>query len=266
MRRYALLLAVPGLANCIDIPSSSISTLGEHAGQPLLARAAEPAAPFSSPADCYSMRLPHGWTEKQKAGANALFENPDIKSTNIGVTVSPVRVDSLQAFGDIDSVADKLLAAERKKVRPCVCTTTCSDYPAPLYCTQAHMHSLCTVSLGYDATLKAAIAVQTNCKSSKSSTSMRSHSVCYMQESTLGVDILEQSSKSQGNGALQFDYEYELNSTRGRKRIINAVTIWKAKLYIVNAQHKCEKDACTEADEAVLTVLRDSVSTFELTC
>jgi PsbP len=64
----------------------------------------------------YSIQLPIGWTAKQKAGADALFEDPDAKSTNIGITVNPVRVASLDAFGDINKVADKLLEAERQKV------------------------------------------------------------------------------------------------------------------------------------------------------
>ena len=80
------------------------------------------------------------------------------------------------------------------------------------------------------------------------------------------MEILEQSSSTQDNGALQYVYEYELNSTRGRKRIVNAVTIWKSKLYIVNAQHKCEKDACADMDESLVAVLTESVSTFKLTC
>jgi hypothetical protein len=35
-----------------------------------------------------------------------------------------------------------------------------------------------------------------------------------------------------GAGALLYDYEYELDSTRGRKRILNTVTIFDSKLYV----------------------------------
>lgn len=38
-----------------------------------------------------------------------------------------------------------------------------------------------------------------------------------------------------------YDFEYDLDSTRGRKRILNTVTIYRSKLYILNAQYKCEK-------------------------
>jgi hypothetical protein len=53
-----------------------------------------------------------------KAGADVLFVDPARKSSTLGVTVSPVRVDSLDAFGDLDTVASRLLQAERAKVRP----------------------------------------------------------------------------------------------------------------------------------------------------
>lgn len=45
-----------------------------------------------------------------------LFVDPQRKSSTLGVTVSPVRVESLDAFGDLDSVAARLLQAEHAKV------------------------------------------------------------------------------------------------------------------------------------------------------
>ena len=51
-----------------------------------------------------------------KAGADVLFVDPARKSSTLGVTVSPVRVDSLDAFGNLDSIAARLLQAERAKV------------------------------------------------------------------------------------------------------------------------------------------------------
>ena len=52
----------------------------------------------------------------EKAGANVLFEEPDKRSNNIGVVVSPVRINSLQDFGSPQFVADKLINAEKRKV------------------------------------------------------------------------------------------------------------------------------------------------------
>lgn len=39
------------------------------------------------------------------------------RSTSVGVTVNPVRVDRIEAFGTLDLVGQRLLEAERKKVR-----------------------------------------------------------------------------------------------------------------------------------------------------
>lgn len=51
-----------------------------------------------------------------KAGATVLFEDPQSKGNNVGVVVNPVRISSLNEFGTVDVVADKLLQAERRKV------------------------------------------------------------------------------------------------------------------------------------------------------
>lgn len=83
-----------------------------------------------------------------------------------------------------------------------------------------------------------------------------------MQESTLGVELKTQKVRRQSNGAILYDYEYELDSTRGRKRILNTVTIIASKLFIVNAQYKCGKEAFSDADEAAVKVLREIVASF----
>lgn len=49
-----------------------------------------------------------------------LFEDPDRRSTSVGVTVSPVRVPSIDRFGDLAAVGQRLLETERKKVWVCV--------------------------------------------------------------------------------------------------------------------------------------------------
>lgn len=51
-----------------------------------------------------------------KAGATALFQEPNMGSNNIGVVVNPVRLSTLPDFGTPQFVADKLLQAERRKV------------------------------------------------------------------------------------------------------------------------------------------------------
>lgn len=52
----------------------------------------------------------------EKAGATLLFEDPATRGNTIGVVVNPVRISSLKDFGSPDEVADKLIAAERRKV------------------------------------------------------------------------------------------------------------------------------------------------------
>lgn len=49
------------------------------------------------------------------------------------------------------------------------------------------------------------------------------------QESTLGVQLVSQSSRDGTAGATLYEYEYELDSTRGRKRILNTVTIFNSR-------------------------------------
>ncbi len=69
------------------------------------------------------------------AGADVLFVEPADKAGDIGVTVSPVRIKSLEQFGDLTAVGDRLLAAERSKVImsllpcPCHCKLQVLRYP-----------------------------------------------------------------------------------------------------------------------------------------
>lgn len=85
--------------------------------------------------------------------------NAHNSSTSVGVTVSPVRVASLDAFGSLEAVGARLLETEAKK------------------------------------------------------------------ESTLDVRMVSEAARRGAGGAALYDYEYELNSTRGRKRIVNTVSI-----------------------------------------
>ena len=72
---------------------------------------------FTDPKQRYRLQTPAGWTQTSKAGADALFQDPNQKGTTLGVTVTPVRIASLEQFGSVDSVGEKLLSAERAKVR-----------------------------------------------------------------------------------------------------------------------------------------------------
>ena len=71
---------------------------------------------FSSQSQHYRLTPPGGWEQTSKQGANVLFQSPEEKGTNLGVTVTPVRIDSLAKFGSLDKVAERLLGVERGKV------------------------------------------------------------------------------------------------------------------------------------------------------
>ncbi|KAF6253045.1 PsbP-domain-containing protein [Scenedesmus sp. NREL 46B-D3] len=146
----------------------------------------------------YKLSVPAGWDRKDKAGADVLFEDPARRSTSVGVTVSPVRVASIEQFGGLEAVGKRLLDAERKK------------------------------------------------------------------ESTLDAQLLSYSSRTGDGGALLYDYEYSLDSTRGLKRILNTVTITGSKLYILNANFKCDKDAgCGPEQGGTVALLRQVAASFD---
>ncbi len=47
------------------------------------------------------------------AGADVLFVG---KGADVGVTVNPIRINSLKDFGSLEAVGEKLLGAEKAKV------------------------------------------------------------------------------------------------------------------------------------------------------
>ena len=84
-----------------------------------------------------------------------------------------------------------------------------------------------------------------------------------MQESTKGVTLIRESSRKGKSGTLIYDIEYELDSTRGRKRILSTVGIAEKKLFIVNGNMKCDPAGCNE-DSTELALLRQVAGTFDV--
>lgn len=76
------------------------------------------------------------------------------------------------------------------------------------------------------------------------------------------MSLLEQRERAAAVGVPVYEYEYELDSTRGRKRVLNAVAVRGSKLYILNAVTKCAKDG--QCNEDVVDQLRRVMATFEL--
>eukprot|EP00892_Ulva_mutabilis_P006617 jgi/Ulvmu1/4327/UM002_0050.1 len=180
----------------LELTASTLLTTGSRQAQATEHEvAAEISAELYRSSTGYQIQKPAAWSSKQKAGAEVLFSDPEKASTTVGVTVSPVRIASLTAFGSSDDVAAKLLAAEKKK------------------------------------------------------------------ESTISVELLQTETRSLSTGEDAYAYEYELNSTRGRKRVLNVVTISQSKLYIVNAQCKCTEDGCPGS---TIQQLRQIAASFDL--
>ncbi|XP_071703445.1 psbP domain-containing protein 2, chloroplastic [Rutidosis leptorrhynchoides] len=63
----------------------------------------------------FTLLKPASWIKVEKAGATVLFEDPNKGSNNVGVVVTPVRLDGLRQFGDPQFVSNKLIQAEKRK-------------------------------------------------------------------------------------------------------------------------------------------------------
>ena len=62
-----------------------------------------------------------------------LFQDPEEKGTNLGVTVTPLKISSLDQFGAIEKAGQRILGVERAKVpSACLASTSCRPACAPL--------------------------------------------------------------------------------------------------------------------------------------
>ena len=85
------------------------------------------------------------------------------------------------------------------------------------------------------------------------------------QDSTTGVQLVQQTArKGASSGVTIYDFEYELDSTRGRKRIINTVAIAEKRLFIVNGTAKCEGGVCNGAALAAADLMRQAAASFDV--
>ena len=72
-------------------------------------------AVFADPKNLFRLEYPVGWQEVNKAGATLLLRDPTQKYSQIGVTVSPVKIASLAEFGSVRDIGEKLTQAEAAK-------------------------------------------------------------------------------------------------------------------------------------------------------
>lgn len=85
------------------------------------------------------------------------------------------------------------------------------------------------------------------------------------QDGFIAVELVEQGTrKGSQSDVTIYDFEYELESTRGRKRILNSVAISRRQLYIVNGAAKCEKVVCDGAAEAATKLMRQAAASFDV--
>lgn len=94
----------------------------------------------AGPSVLTSLPTPRNLCESSSLGADVLFEDPSRRSTSVGITVNPVKVVSLEQFGRLGEVGEKLLAAERNKV--CVCVSEMSNrrLEPKAACTESSYH------------------------------------------------------------------------------------------------------------------------------
>jgi len=83
-------------------------------------RATETEKVFLDPEGRFELSLPSSWSQYTKPGAEVLFKRPDRGSTNVGVTITPVKVRKLEDFGSLEDIRERLFKAEQEKVATCI--------------------------------------------------------------------------------------------------------------------------------------------------
>jgi len=63
----------------------------------------------------FALELPRTYRRKNKPGSSALWASPLSKYDQVGVSLEPVKINTLSEFGSIDDVSDRLLKSEKQK-------------------------------------------------------------------------------------------------------------------------------------------------------
>ncbi|CAK9196089.1 unnamed protein product [Sphagnum troendelagicum] len=152
--------------------------------------------PYNDEKEGFKLLRPVQWNKVEKAGATLLFEDPATRGNTIGVVVNPVRIASLKDFGSLDEVADKLIAAERRK------------------------------------------------------------------PSTNDAQLVRVQERQAHGDTPLYELEYTLDSSRGKKRILSAVTVASRKLYILNIAYV--DSPATPAPTALAAAFQQILTSFDL--
>lgn len=163
------------------------------------------------------MQVPGGWRKKDKAGADALFE------------VRPLRRREQRAAE----------AKRRILIRAIDCGAAASVLQDPARASTSLgivVNPVRVADIGAFGGLQEVGEKLLQAERAK--------------DGTLAVAMVRQGQRRGANsGVALYDYEYDLESTRGHKRILNTVTITRSRLYILNAAYKVGKggSVCTPA-------------------
>ena len=79
------------------------------------AAAAAEAGMYEDARSGFAVAPPPAWERTDKQGATAYFIDLAYKFNNLGITVLPSRVDTLEKFGSLDFAADRLMGVEKAK-------------------------------------------------------------------------------------------------------------------------------------------------------
>ena len=72
---------------------------------------------YRDPGRRYEITVPLSWIQSEKPGAEVLFKNRQRSSSNLGITINPVKVASLTNFGSLEEIGERLFNVERQKVK-----------------------------------------------------------------------------------------------------------------------------------------------------
>lgn len=85
------------------------------------------------------------------------------------------------------------------------------------------------------------------------------------QDGFIDLQMLEKNSRLGEKGALFYTFNYELLSSRGRKRILTSVSIFTKNLFIATATYKCAKTSCdVDQSKAEIESLKESIDSFDI--
>jgi hypothetical protein len=88
-----------------------------------------------------------------------------------------------------------------------------------------------------------------------------------LQESTEYVNLLSSASRRGENGTLIYTYDYKIDTSRGKKRIISTLAVAGQKLYILNGTVKCSKpgsDCSPVGGPGVVETVQAASSSFDI--